>query len=299
MKKLLYIFTVVFAFWGMASCSSEDEEAVSIHDPNAFFAPADNDDSEEAQIRRQFKSKYNAYLLFNDTLQKKFNGIDVNGDSVFWVELLSLNYTTAQVSYHSEKYTYDYLASLEERKEALAFLEEEILSHISGKLMPYSWFLCSQINFDDGSTSNHPYAAAGQRAIVIATGLLPRLKTEAQRKQFINRVLIGMMGQLVANNISAFDDFFEVSKGYYGINFTASSDAVAQNYCRSHGFLDKSSSVWGGYATPSETADLSTFSTYVLTYDDEYIEKQYVNYPLVLKKWYIFKDVLKSLGYKF
>ena len=41
------------------------------------------------------------------------------------------------------------------------------------------------------------------------------------------------------------------------------------------------------------------FCTYLLAYDDEYIESTFKEYPLVLKKWEIFKNVIYTLGYRF
>ena len=269
---------------------------VDIHDPNTFFEPAPDAHDEESQIRRDFKKKYGAYLLFNDTIQKQFLGFDINGDSVFKVECVSIDYTIGQTAYAGNKYDYLYLSTLEDKKTAVEFLEQYVLSHITNKLMPYSWLLCNQINYDEGS--QHPYAAAGQRCIAVSTGLLSKLKTEKQRDQYVNRILMAILSTLVQKNINDFSDFFLISKGYYGTTITASSESILRDYARQHGFLDKVNGTFNT-STPTEGEDLNMFCTYLLAYDDEYIESTFKEYPLVLKKWEIFKNVIYTLGYRF
>lgn len=296
MKKILYLIAVVAMTSFLLSCGSEEFMDVDIHDPNVFFEPKPDAQDEESQIRRNFKNQYGAYLLFNDTLQKEFLGFDINGDSVFKIECVSLDYTIGQTAYASDNYTYLYLKTLDEKKEAVAFLEQNILNHITDQLMPYSWMLCQQINYDDGK--QHPYAAAGQRCVVVATGLLSRLKTETQRSQYVSRILLSILGTLTTNKTEvAFQDFIEISKGYYGLTISGSSDSVLRDYARQYGFLEKITSLLNT-RTPTVEEDLGMFCTYLLTYDDTYVETTFKDYPLVLKKWAVFKEAIFKLGFR-
>ena len=278
------------------SCSGEDNLDVEIHDPNEFFEADPNANDEETQLRKAFENKYGAYLLFNDTIQKQFQALDINGDSVFRVELLSIDYSIGQVAYANNAYTYNYLSTIDEKRASVEFLEQNILNHITNRLMPYSWMLCSQINYDDGK--QHPYAAAGQRCIVVATGILSRLRTEAQRTQYVSRVISAILGTLVRNNSGEFGEFHAVSKGYYGLAISASSEEVLRHYARQHGFFDKINGLFNT-TTPTEEEDLNMYCTYMLSYSDEYIATTYANYPLVLKKWNIFKNIVYNLGFRF
>lgn len=295
MRKLVYILQAVILLTAFYSCNGEDNLEADIHDPNAFFEPKPSAQDEESAIRRQFKEKYGAYLLFNDTIQKNFLGFDINGDSVFKVETLSIDYTIGQTAYANNAYTYLYLSTIEEKKAAVDFLEQYVLGHVTNKLMPYSWMLCSQINYDDGS--QHPYAAAGQRSIVVATGLVARLRTEAQKKQYVDRILNMILGTLVMNNYDAFSEFLNVSKGYFGIAITASSDDILRNYARQHGFVDIVNGLFNT-TTPTEEEDLKLFCTYLLNFNDEYMESTFKDYPLVLRKWDLFKQVIYDLGFR-
>ena len=94
MKK---IFKALFLALGMTvgltttSCSSDEDTTPSLADANGF-APADDDNSEEANLRRAFAKEVGSYLLFNDTLTKQQVSVDVNGKPVYKVETVDINY---------------------------------------------------------------------------------------------------------------------------------------------------------------------------------------------------------------
>ena len=70
----------------------------------APFMPAAADDSEEAQLRREFYATYGSFLLFNDTLQHYETGRDVNGEVRYFTELLDLTYEVGMSTYSNSKY---------------------------------------------------------------------------------------------------------------------------------------------------------------------------------------------------
>ena len=282
------------------ACSEDESLDLETHDPSSFFEPADSDESPEAVLRRTFQQKHNSFLLFNDTLQHRFNGLDINGDSTFWTELLALDYVVGQTAYPSNGYTYNNMTSVEDKANAVTYLEENILPHISARLMPYSWYLCGQINYRQSSTAapSHPYAATGQRCIVVAFSQLKKLKTDAQRKQFTSRILTAILPQLASNRIEAFDAFYQVSEGYHD-RTTTDNVTEARHVVRYYGFLDYVKNIWGHCATPTKEQDLTMYCTYSMTYTDEQIEQMYADYPNVLKKWRIFKQVMTEIGFVF
>ena len=71
---LLFISLIVFAACG------GDDVVVSVKGISVPFMPAEGDNSEEAELRRRFFSEHGAYLLFSDTLQHEWIGVDANGD---------------------------------------------------------------------------------------------------------------------------------------------------------------------------------------------------------------------------
>lgn len=81
------------------SCSKDDDYLdVELSDPTDNFIPKADDDSETAQLRNQFKEETGSYLLFNDTIQHYLLGKDVNGELLYFNELLDVEYSTTSVN---------------------------------------------------------------------------------------------------------------------------------------------------------------------------------------------------------
>ena len=64
MKKFYYIFLILVSV--MAVSCSEDGVTPHLKDTTLAFLPAAGDNSEEAQLRRDFYQTYGSFLLFND-----------------------------------------------------------------------------------------------------------------------------------------------------------------------------------------------------------------------------------------
>jgi len=87
--SILYLLFLAFAF---ASCTSEDEDLTPSHADRNLFAPSDDDQSETAEIQRDFYKKNGCYILFNDTLSNEPNGLDANGNPLWKTQLIDVNY---------------------------------------------------------------------------------------------------------------------------------------------------------------------------------------------------------------
>ena len=69
-------------------------------------------------------------------------------------------------------------------------------------------------------------------------------------------------------------------------------------YLFDNGFISPSTSNANLYF-PSQKDDLQAYSLVVISYTDERIEKTYGQYPLVMSKIRMMKEVLTKLGYVF
>ena len=85
-RILLKICLLMGAMALMQGCKDDSVTDVPT-DVVAPFMPAAADDSEEAQLRREFYATYGSFLLFNDTLQHYETGRDVNGEVRYFTEL--------------------------------------------------------------------------------------------------------------------------------------------------------------------------------------------------------------------
>lgn len=298
MKKHILNMILPLALVGIlaTSCSKDDEcQEVELADPTNNFIPRDDDDSETAQLRRQFKEETGSYLLFNDTIQHYLLGKDVNGEDLYFNELLDVEYSTTSVNPTSKPYTYTYLKTYARQSQAVDFVKEYILSHFADNLRPFSYLFVNTIyGKDEWGNSTKPYAVSGERAIVLALGELNKLTTVASKKKFANKHLLIIVGKIANDHPSYFTEFKSVSNGYYGVGFSIPDGMTKDDVGREYGFVG----VPGMYL-PTYEQDVKAYASLVLTYTDSQIETRYAKYPLIIKKAKIFRESLINMGYEF
>lgn len=297
MKKIFPFLALALLALATA-CSSEDTPEVDYNNPTAYFVPADDDLSFTAQLRRQFYQDNGSYLLFNDTLQHQFLGKDINGDDRYFTETLDMTYDIGQSSPSSYEYTYTYLTDDSTRLAMTQFVEQYILTHMTGKMRPYSFFLCRSISgksiYSSGSATLRPYALSNERCTAVSTNyLLQRQRTDAQKTAYAQRIINIMLSQMVVNNSSAFADFFAYNADDYGVNYPEGFTNTTENM-RQRGFLTSNA----GYF-PTRTQDLTAYTAEAVASSDAQLQTKYGNYPIVLAKFAIVRRVLVELGYKF
>ena len=297
MKKIFIILSVIL---GLQSCSEKALD-VDYKDVTTPFVPAADDHSEEAELRRSFNAEHGSYLLFNDTLQHVALGRDVNGNMQYFTELIDITYEIGSSSASNNKYSYTIIPTIERKRQAIEYMEEYILPHLTGKLKPFSWFLADKITRDFIGSLSSPYAVAGQRTIAVATNVLPKL-SEAQKVQYTRQIMNSIIGKLASDNASAFKEFTAVSSAYYGGSFSApATNAENTDILAKAGFIcrgqdDFKSEANGLY--PSEDLDLQAYARMIAANTRETVLAKYADYPLVLRKYEIAYNVLTSLGYK-
>ena len=298
MKKFYYIFSIVVSMM-VVSCS-EDGVTPHLKDTTQAFLPAADDNSEEAQLRRDFYQTYGSFLLFNDTLQHEELGKDVNGDMHYFTEVLDLNYQVGMSTESNEKFRFTLLTDMEQKRAAVQYIKDYLLTHLTGKLKPYSWLLVDKIQRDFSGTVSSPYAATGQRAVVVACNLLPQM-TDAQKVQYTAQVMNTIIAKLANDNAAAFEEFLQVSKAYYDGEFTApATNAENTALLNQVGFICRGTDDFKQEANgryPSQEQDIKAYARLVVAGTVEATATKYADYPLVLEKCDIMRKTLKSLGY--
>jgi hypothetical protein len=281
------------------SCS-EDGVTPHLKNTTQAFLPAADDNSEEAQMRRDFYQTYGSFLLFNDTLQHEALGKDVNGEMRYFTEVLDLNYQVGMSTGSNEKFKFSLMTDMEAKRIALQYVKDYLLVHLTGKLKPYSWLLVDKIKREFVGSVSSPYVAAGQRAIVLACNVLPRLSDE-QKQQYTEQVMTTIIAKLANDNAASFESFLHVSSSYYDGTFTApSTNAENTEMLNKVGFICRGTNglkqeVNGLY--PNREQDIKAYARLVVVNSAEALQTKYADYPLVLQKCSIMRETLKSLGY--
>jgi hypothetical protein len=300
-KKLITISGLCLAaVVALASCSKEESPTPVYKNPSASFLPDGNDTSEEAQLRRTFFSETGSYLLFNDTIQRQVLGIDINGQERSFIETIDFTYNVGQSSSMNSFFRFTLLQTFEQKQMVTNFMNEYILPHLTGKLRPFSWFLCNVITSysDSYSAPSKPYSVSCQRCIGVAGNyLILRDRTDTQKQQYAQRILNGIIGQLATNNSNAFGDFFKYSANYYSADYSrfGYTDRPSQADLYRMGFISST----GISSFPSMATDLGIYALLVIQYTDEQLTQQYGSYPIILDKATVVRRILTELGYVF
>ena len=298
MKKFYYTLLILVSV--IAASCSEDDVTPQLKDTTLAFLPAADDNSEEAQMRRDFYQTYGSFLLFNDTLQHEALGKDVNGDMRYFTEVLDLNYQVGMSNNSNEKFKFSVMKDMGAKRVAVQYVKDYLLVHLTGKLKPYSWLLVDKIQRDFIGAVSSPYAATGQRAIALACNVLPRLSDE-QKEQYTAQVMTTIIAKLANDNAAAFEDFLQVSAAYYDGSFTApTSNAENTEMLNKAGFIVRGTNQFKNEANglyPSQEQDIKAFARLIVVNTAEALQTKYADYPLVLEKCVIMRETLKSLGY--
>lgn len=280
----------------LASCGSEDVPGVDFVNPSGYFQPAADDESAEASLRRNFFTETGSYLLFNDTLQRVYQGTDINGKPHHFVETIDLSYNIGNSSTTSARYTFVYLTNPVQQQAAVQFVKDYVLPMVSGRMRPYSVFLCNRISIltDQGYAISN-YAVANERCLAIAANyLFQRERTETEKRNYANRVLNMLVTQGAQNNSSSFADFYAYSQAYYGVTHASLGINGNAEELRAYGFISSGSTPG---AMPTQELDLSAYVTTYMQQTDAQIEARYGRYDMVMRKFETIARVLAELGY--
>lgn len=306
MKKYIYYPVMVgLMLLGFNSCSDNEDTAPTHIDEN-YFAPKADDNSEVAQLRRDFFNKNGCYLLFNDTLNSTLVGTDSYGNPLYKTELVDIDYNISG-SDDGYEYTYDYLDEQDCRK-AAEFIQAKIMNRL-GDLKPYSILLVNKISQwtvnGNGehvltkltSYSNpHPLYNLGVRCYAFSM----EEGKAFDDPHFFDDIFIDIVLTKIKNKGDAFlADFTGLVENYDDLTYYWKDDlgydfGVNDDLARSLGFLKD----YGYYSFGSADNDLKNYVNAICTTSETDFEEAYKDYPLCISRFKVLRDKILSLGVK-
>lgn len=308
-KKYIILLMALLSVGSFCCCSSDEDTTPSLADANGF-APADDDNSEVASLRREFFGQTGCYLLFNDTLSVRNIGTDYYGQPILDVQTVDVDFDSFNADGSGYKYTYSYIKEAVKQQQAAQFLKEKVLNRL-GSMRPYSVLLVNGISQwsknkygewklteDDDyyGTTPHPTYRLGTRCYVFSIENGDALDDPT----FFD----GVLCDIVKNRIS--------SKGK---SFLADFKALVENYdqlteqwddkeemgypmgknddlARSLGFLRD----WNRYFFPSEETDVNDYINAVFSYSLEEFSQEYAQYPICIARFKLMREKIEGLG---
>ena len=282
---LLALFAICFSWVCVACGGEEDDTTPSYADVNGF-APADNDNSPTAQLRRDFYEQTGSYLLFKDTLITQTS----NGRS----ELLDITYfIMGSIDWQSDyDYTYEYIEDIEQQRKAAEYVQKYLISRL-GKNTPYSFFLVNDLHYDYHGRLRQRDKVLGLRSYVISMG-------GGEAYDDPETYFGDMIVDIVKNSISRvpeelMNQFYAFSKDYYGND--VDGELTDQEVWDLGMFYYIEDDWWGNYFYYQST-DLSLWLEAVLTMSPSEFEAEYGSSSVMMEKYTLLREIILDQGFE-
>ncbi len=302
---LLYAAMMLCAMPVFTSCGEEEDTTPSEYEQN-LFSPADNDQSQTAQLRRQFKDEIGCYLLFNDTLKHEQNGKDVYGNVLWNTQLIDLTYQFIGMPMNSTKYTFTYLTDYANQKKATDLLKEKLAKRL-GRALPYSILLVDSIKqwtnssgvweLDEGSyyspTDPFPKFVLGTRSYAFAVHGTDAFDDEAYFDEILLSIVIDKVNNLPESKLTKFFSYVAQYEDEYG-NPIQKSRLGYDDYSTDHDAARKLG-FWqdrGYYYFNYGNEDRDNYIKACVAYTVAEVEEMMAGYPIVIERFKIMRQLI-------
>jgi hypothetical protein len=282
---LLALFAICISGVCVACGGEEDDTTPSYADVNGF-APADDDNSPTAQLRRDFYNQTGSYLLFKDTL--------ITHTSDGRSELLDITYfIMGSIDWQSDyKYTYEYIEDIEQQRKAAEYVQKYLIKRL-GKNTPYSFFLVNDLHYDYYGRLRQRDKVLGLRSYVISMG-------GGEAYDDPETYFGDMIVDIVKNSISRvpeelMNQFYAFSKDYYGNDIDG--ELTDQEVWDLGMFYYIEDDWWGNYFYYQST-DLSLWLEAVLTMSPSEFEAEYGSSSVMMEKYALLRQIVLDQGFE-
>lgn len=304
MKKIIFYIACIAIISGFASCANQEDTSPSYADQN-LFAPSDEDHSATADLQRNFYKETGAYLLFNDTLKKVKNGTDAYGNPIWNTEMVDVEYPfIGDIS--SYTYTYKYIRSVDQQNKVADLIKEKLAKRL-GKAVPYSFLIVDSITTwvnnngvleilqEDSwdGTVPHPTQVLGTRCYAVSTSGDTGFQDPNYFTTIFSQIVLNKLRRLNPDKLSKFysygESYYQVDKSDLGMEY-----AVNDSIARSLGFWQD----YNYYYLALKDTDLEYFSNAACTYSESEVKEMMAAFPIVIERFELIRNVIKSMGIK-
>ena len=323
MRKRIYIIALLAIVSSVvSSCGhNEDAEAGPLEQDQWLYPYGAS--SADKQLQENFYKTNGIYLLFNDTLQKKQTSINPDGSPFYEYEAVRLDYSVSGEGDGSKKvFAFDYLNTDTEKQTAADFVQNKVLPHLSGSLMPFSVLLVNRIDYTHSGSdtyyqmaTTHPVVYAGPRCTAIAVAGIDDM-SDAEQTSYCNNILMNIINSKLSSlPEGTFDEFYSFCSAYYG-TYGMNDDAMTllatyptqydlgllENGC--YAYTDGTNPAYPSFSFPmynikAKEYDLQDYTEHLFSMTEEEFTAKYGKYPVVIKKYRILKKIYEDLGVKF
>lgn len=302
-KYIIYGFMLLSGVF--ATSCSDDEEILepSVGVVDNLFAVPDDATGPEAELRRNFFKETGTYLMFNDLLSHSVIGQDAYGNDVYKDEYIDFTYNLT--SSGGNPPVFEYITDDNAKKVAADLFLKYMYPHVEGgSLLPFSVLLVDNIqvpdyygDFEDATTTSC------WRCLAVSMGELLEASDE-DAAIYARAVLKDLVSTKVDVYNDEFEEFVDLSSEYAGeyiSDYIDDWDRSDISLIYELGYLSYTQS-WRGPQSdylPYESSDFKSFFNAVMDRDEADFMAEFGEYPLIVTKYNIVKNVIMALGYKF
>ncbi|MCI9172066.1 MAG: hypothetical protein HFJ92_03020 [Muribaculaceae bacterium] len=288
-----------------ATSCSDDEEILepSVGVVDNLFAVPDDATGPEAELRRNFFKETGTYLMFNDLLSHTVIGQDAYGNDVYKDEYIDFTYNLTSSGGYAP--IFEYITDDNAKEAAADLFLKHMYPHVEGSsLLPFSVLLVDNLQtagysgeYKDAST------ASCWRCLAVSMGKLLEA-TDEEAATLAKAVLKDLVSTHVGVYNDEFEEFLDLSYEYAGeyiTDYIDDWDRSDMTLIYEMGYLSYMES-WRGPQSdyfPYENVDFNNFFNAVMDRDEADFMAEFGEYPLIVTKYNIIKNVIISLGYKF
>lgn len=285
-NRLLFLVITVGALF--AGCSDDEENLSPSNIDRNRYAAADFSTPEEMEIRNQFYENTGCYLVFTDSLTKR-EAVTPAGTYVF-VDTIDLNYAASYRT--NEDFDYSLLPkSIDMRREAADFLEDEVLPRLDTVFYPYSFFIVDTLivdrhHVDYGMEEVGPELMGSwvcySTTIVGCNGLFEM--DAAEREAQIREVQKGILINKYSTALDSINylNFIAISDPYRYIDETWRDEGKEKwEWAFERGFLY---GVWSTQAYRNWDTDVAAYIWEMFSMTREEFDEKYGQWDIILQR---------------
>lgn len=311
MKNIIYILGVVMSMYCVA-CSGEDDLNPSFEDNN-WWVNIDNPNDPLDHMIFGVYEQYGVPIFYNDTVGMVSRGEDAFGNPNIYYEVIKLNYTILGGVSDAPVVLYSLASNQEDITDGVELLRDYVLPKLPENIpAPKSYLLVDTLwqGLASGQIRYSSSAYAGKTAV--AVGKLSEIKrmTDAEKLLFGGEILAAPIASTIYSKYSndLLKPFFsvltqDVNQFYgYGQKVDINNTSKYNPYyapCEEYGFLkpaqDKEIIEGALYYFPQREQDVKDYVALYLGFTEAQVQEIYGNYPHVLKKYGIVKEVIEIM----
>lgn len=300
-NKIMLGMAGMASMW-MCSCGDSTEELTPSEPYVNFFEVPASDNSASASLRRDFYGDTGIYLLFSEVLAEYTD--EFGNDRV---EKVDFNW--GLTSKRSINYSFDELDA-DEQEKALSVVSKYFVPYINvegGQLKPYSILLVKNLKTNERRSSRMEPVTFFSCWRCFCINASDWLEADEEGARVLGENLLLSLANTKLNEYSPeLAPFFAISdqyyEGYVCDYFDSWLDEQDVDLVYNAGFMRYSEDWWGDHEYDYflyRNNDLSDFMKAVFGESEADFKEKWGDYPAIIRKYDILKEIVKELGIDF